>query len=313
MGRHAKPILRGAEAQRRQTKLRDLRVSRLTLLRYRDAVAIFTYFCLLTFRRMAGDLEELDAMGVEFIESCWEEMEPKSVVSTTLAGIQHFLQRKRCLPRSWWALGTWSLYDLPARAPPIPALLAYALAGKALAENLPGLAAAVVLGFAGFLRTGEILSMQYGHVALFDGIAVISLPLTKMGRRRGAEEMVTVECPIAIALFNIASKVAYAHEHLAVTPDFFREWWRRAVTALDLDPAIWRPYGLRRGGATHHFRQFGHLETTIFKGRWASSTTARTYIVEAMSVLARSQLDIASHVLAKSWLRVLFGRLEACV
>ena len=313
MGRHAKPVLRGAEADRRQTKLRDLRVSRLTLLRYRDAVAIFTYFCLVTFRHMARDLEELDAMTVEFIESCWEEMEPKSVVSTTLAGIQHFLQRKHCLPRSWWTLGTWSLYDLPARAPPIPALLAYALAGKALSENLPGLAAAIVLGFAGFLRTGEIISMQYGHVALFDGIAVISLPLTKMGRRRGAEEMVTVECPIAIALFGIAIKAVYAHEHLAVTPEFFREWWRNAVTALDLEPAIWRPYGLRRGGATHHFRQFGHLETTIFKGRWASSTTARTYIVEAMSVLARSQLDIASHSLAKLWLRVLFDTLGACV
>ena len=294
-------------------KLRDLRVSRLTLFRYRDAVAVFTYFYLVNFRHLARDLDELDEMSVEFIESCWEDMEPKSVVSTTLAGIQHFLHRKRCLPRSWWTLGTWSLYDLPARAPPIPALLACALAGKALAESLPGLAAAIVLGFAGFLRTGEILSMQYNHVALFDGVAVVSLPLTKMGRRRGAEEMVTIECPIAMALFAIASRAAYAHEHLAVTPEFFREWWRNAVTALDLEAAIWRPYGLRRGGATHHFRQFGNLETTIFKGRWGSSTTARTYIVEAMSVLARSQLDIASHSLAKMWLRVLFDTLGACV
>ena len=123
--------------------------------------------------------------------------------------------------------------------------------------------------------------------------------------------MVTVECPIAIGLFVLASKSVYAHEHLAVTPEFFREWWRNAIVALDLEPAVWRPYGLRRGGATHHFRQFGNLETTIFKGRWGSSTTARTYIVEAMSVLARSQLDIASHLLAKLWLQKLFDALNS--
>ena len=309
MGKHAKPVTGEAARLRRRTKLRDLRVSRLSLYRYRDAVALFTVYCLQVFGFLARSLDELDAMGVEFIESCWEEMEPKSLVSTTLAGIQHFLQRKRCLPRSWWTLSTWNLHDLPARAPPIPALLAYASAGKALADQLPGVAAAVALGFAGFLRTGEILGCQFGHVALFEEAAIVSLPFTKMGRRRGAEEMVAVECPIAIALFILASAGRYPHEYLAVTPQFFREWWRASMQTFDLDADVWRPYGLRRGGATHHFRLFGQLETTIFKGRWGSSITARTYIVEAMSVLARSQLDIASKLLAIGYLRLLFDTL----
>ena len=166
MGKHAKPIpLSGPDRVRRQKRLRDLRVTTLTLHRYRDAVATFSCYCLMAFGFVARDLEEMDDMAVSYIESCWEECEPKSLPSTTLAVIQHFLQRKRCLPRAWWHMSTWSLFDLPCRAPPLPAVVVYSLVGKALSEGLVGLAAALAAGFASFLRTGEILSLQFGQIA----------------------------------------------------------------------------------------------------------------------------------------------------
>ena len=114
--------------------------------------------------------------------------------------------------------------------------------------------------------------------------------------------MVVVEDPIAWAVLVLTQGRCYPSEFLAGSPDLFRNWWRQSIAALGLEPAVWRPYGLRRGGASHHYRLGGDLQATVFKGRWSSMTTARIYIVEAMSILAREQLDVAEHPLGKSWL-----------
>ena len=39
-----------------------------------------------------------------------------------------------------------------------------------------------------------------------------------------------------------------------------------------------RPYSLRRGGATHWFRTTGSLDATTDRGRWGCVKTARIYI-----------------------------------
>ena len=147
--------------------------------------------------------------------------------------------------------------------------------------------------------------MQYSHIALFAEGAVVALPLTKMGRRRGAAEMVTADCPVALRLFIKARGQCHLDEKLVISPDLFRRWCRASISALELDPDVWRPYGLRRGGATEHFRQHGNLESTMFKGRWTCTSTARIYLVEAMSLLASAQIDLSSHVLARLWVSLL--------
>ena len=120
-----------------------------------------------------------------------------------------------------------------------------------------------------------MLQMQYSHIALFAEGAVVALPLTKMGRRRGAAEMVTIDCPVALRLFIKARRRCHMEEKLVISSDFFRRWWRASIAALELDPDVWRPYVLRRGGATEHFRKHGNLESTVFKGRWTCTSTAR--------------------------------------
>ena len=66
--------------------------------------------------------------------------------------------------------------------------------------------------------------MQYSHIALFAEGAVVALPLTNMGRRRGAAEMVTVDCPVALRLFMRARDQCHMDEKLVISPDFFRRW-----------------------------------------------------------------------------------------
>ena len=238
------------DQQLRKNKLRDMRVSRLTLFRYRDAVQSFLFSEHNTFGGCSQDLETLDDHAVAYIEALWEECEAKTCATQALAGIQHFLQRRRCLPRSWFLVETWNNHEMPGRALPLPTTVVYSLVGKALYENNLGLAAALALAFAAFLRTGEMLAVQLQHIAIVDARGTVALPLTKMGKRRGLQEMFAFEDPIAIKLILAAARSRHPGDPLMPSPSVFRQWWKSSVTELGLDAEAFRPYGLRRGGAT---------------------------------------------------------------
>ena len=195
---------------------------------------------------------------------------------------------------------------MPGRAPPLPTVVVYALVGRAIFEGKLGLAAAVTLAFAVFLRTGEMLGAQFQHIAIVGAQGTIALPLTKSGRRKGHQEMVSFECLIAQKLLVAASVRKYGGDSVIEAPGSFRAWWRAAITDFGMDAAVFRPYGLRRGGATEFFRKTGSLEATLFRGRWSSMKTARAYIVEGMSLIAQNCIDLSGHKGASLYLRTLW-------
>ena len=104
--------------------------------------------------------------------------------------------------------------------------------------------------------------------------------------------MVPFECAIAARMLARAAIGRYGGETIIAAPADFCHWWKRAISELDMDPEVYRPYGLRRGGATVFFRRSGSLDTTLFRGRWSWIRTARAYIVEGMGLLAQHSLAI---------------------
>ena len=52
-----------------------------------------------------------------------------------------------------------------------------------------------------------------------------------------------------------------------------------------------KPYSLRRGGATSHFIACGSLDVVMLRGRWAQARTARVYITTAMLALSESSFS----------------------
>ena len=69
--------------------------------------------------------------------------------------------------------------------------------------------------------------------------------------------------------------------------------WRRhfgqLVKKCGLNPGRYKPYGLRRGGATSHYRKFGNMSKTIERGTWASVKAARIYVMESLAELRTIQ------------------------
>ena len=58
------------------------------------------------------------------------------------------------------------------------------------------------------------------------------------------------------------------------------------MEALNLCALNFRPYSLRRGGATHWFSKHGSLDRVIVLGRWQAHRTARIYLNEGLAVMA---------------------------
>ena len=72
-----------------------------------------------------------------------------------------------------------------------------------------------------------------------------------------------------------------------------------------LDPLLFKPYCLRRGGATHHFCEHGDLRLTQHKGRWASYKACKLYVVEGQRELNDNVLDDATRVQLEAYATVL--------
>ena len=191
----------------------------------------------------------------------------------------------------------WVTNEVPNRAPPLSLDALHTMVGYCLFKNLPLFALSLLLGFHGLLRTGELLNVQARHLSIKSpkGPAVLSLGLTKAGKRQGAAESVTVHNDdLCRRLFQWKQHVSPT-AFLAGTSHAWRKKFAEVLKAVHFNDVDHRPYSLRRGGATHYFARWGSLDKLLLLGRWQSAATARVYINEGLSVLAELQVGSSAY------------------
>ena len=81
----------------------------------------------------------------------------------------------------------------------------------------------------------------------------------------------------------------------------FPNQFKRYCQRFDLLPHKFRPYSLRRGGATWVFRVTGSMETALVKGRWWSHRVARIYIADALSYLPGLTFSAKAKDMLRTW------------
>ena len=248
-------------------------------------------FCRLAFgtsslpRRVAP--EDVDDALVVYLEILWEEGEPKSWASYTLAGAQHFAPRlRRHLPAAWRLRAAWDRLELPARAPPLTLDAVQALAGLACEIGFERVGAGLMLAFHCFLRTGELLMVRAGDFE-FDRrcrSGVVNLHVTKGGVRRVQQEMVTIDdAELVQWLARLCGAMLPGDTLIDVSQSRFRSIFVDLCLTLQLAAVRYKPYSLRRGGATYHYRRYGNLDATALRGRWACFRTARIYVTDGLA------------------------------
>ena len=230
--------------------------------------------------KLPGSTSGTDDLLAEFIEDCWLQGEARSLIGDALSGLQHVgPQLPRGLQDAWRLFGTWSKKEVPTRARPLLPEQVLAMAGFALLDGDVAMAAALLVSFNGLLRAIEVIVQA--NQATFDfskGTCHLDLGLTKSGQRAGIAEHVIIDDPEAVLLLGRVLANKPAGVQLQRNTAAFRRAFAKLVVRIGASPGRYKPYSLRRGGATHHWRTLGNLGLTTVRGRWRHQTTARTYL-----------------------------------
>ena len=81
----------------------------------------------------------------------------------------------------------------------------------------------------------------------------------------------------------------------------FRAHFDSYLRRFKLQHLGFRPYSLRRGGATWLVQSTGSMEIALLKGRWSSHRVARMYISGSVSKLPDLILPDRTKLLLKAW------------
>ena len=230
----------------------------------------------------------LDGVLCEYLEHLWSTGEGRGLASDTLASLQDTMPSLRgSIPGSWRLLKTWHVHEIPNRAPPFPEKVLQSLAGYFIFHKDPGMALSLLLGFYGMRRTDEVLGLRCKDVTVDSKLhtAVVALGFTKGGKRIGAAESITIQVTEVVRRLHQWKSNNKPGTLLTPPAHTWRKQFSSALESLGLLEWEFRPYSLRRGGATFWFARHGSLDKILIQGRWMAARTARTYLNEGLAVL----------------------------
>lgn len=290
------------QQERKCIKLWDAAITKATQERY-----------FLGLRKLLPELQhvdsvlDLDMVTANWIQKCWEQGDPLHMISDALCGLHHYEPwTKRQLPLSWKMFSTWRKLESPDRAPPLTKPIIYAWAYYAVDHCDFIFAGLLLLGFFALLRTGEILKVTAADILLDASKGIVSLRDTKSGERDNVAEMVSFDDPFTLEVLT-ALKQLKQQQGLDKVPIWpysgsaFRDRFKQYAKKFDLLQHKFRPYSLRRGGATHLFQVTGSMEIALVKGRWSHARVARIYISDGLSFLPRMTFTPSARKLLHSW------------
>ena len=159
---------------------------------------------------------------------------------------------------------SWRRVETPARAPRLTQQLARAFIARAVEQNDVLLATMVALGFHGLLRTGEPLSFRYKDIEFNRDCRVLCLHQSKTGLRTGAQEAVAIRASLTLQLLETQVSLRHPYPGDPLWPrsaQSFREAFKQFCKWFQVDSLAFKPYSLRRGGATWLLQSGAPLES----------------------------------------------------
>ena len=282
-----------AERAKRRSKidLDDASLSDKTRVRYYAALRK-----LLPWVEKCQDLPSMDDSLCKWIRKMWKVGEPLLTIGDGLSALHYFEpMTKRNIPHAWKLFAIWRRVEIPSRAPPLTWVIVKSLIAYELAHDNLEMAVILGLAFHCLLRTGEFLALTLADIQVGTASGICSLKCTKSGRRNAAAEMVSITDPCILLLVReFLSIKQYSPPHTRIwstSAANFRTRFNALGVIFGLQTFAFRPYSLRRGGATHLFQVCNSMEVVLVRGRWETSRVARIYIADALSYLPSIKLN----------------------
>ncbi len=265
--------------------LRNRLVQPATLRAYTLAVVWFFELVRVQQLDLGAEVWDFDDVLGDTIEFAWETGEPRNLIGNLLSGLEHFVNALRGKLRGAWRLWrVWGDHEVPARAPPLSIRATLGIAFYMWSWGYPGAAVVTCLAFDRFLRTMEFLRLSPSQLTLSrDQLTMhVQLPWSKGAKRRKSVEGVVVFDRLLIQLVQeLVEPLMPGDDLVGMAPRQYRLLFDKAVESLGLRNDF-KPYSLRRGGASHHFRRWGNMSVTMEVGRWNDMRTAKVYVNSAL-------------------------------
>lgn len=260
-----------------------------TLAAYRKALEHFMGFVKAKKLKLATP-RHLDRQASEYLNMMFLEGEALSSAGHLLSAIKRFMPEFRLLlPTASQFHRNWQRQHKPVRAIPLPLNLVEALCAVCFTVHEPELGLLVSLSFHCFLRTAEMLSLQWNHLMTQNDRQTINVVLPFSKTSEGNPQVLRLE---NACLWKVITKLRPVHRPRRLlwphSAQAFHRVWKRLLPCLGFDAQAYAPYGLRRGGATHHFLTLGQMDLTVARGRWAHAKTAKLYIDDGALALAET-------------------------
>ena len=121
-----------------------------------------------------------------------------------------------------------------------------------------------------FFARRKFLTLTKGDINhdMHTGYIVLNLSLTKTGARLAMDEGISLNDVALAKLISVATANIRRDERIVnLTEAEFRAHFRRLMLFLNLDPTLYTPYSLRRGGATDVYKQTQDFGKCMVVGR----------------------------------------------
>ena len=154
-----------ARQRRNLGTLRELTVQPATKRRYNRALDEFFVFLKSNNLSLPTKKNDLDPLVCDYIEHMWSTGVGRGQANDTVAALQDQQPNIRGhLQGAWRLLKTWSVNEVPNRAPPLPEEVVMAMAGWAFFKGHYSFGISLVIGFYTMLRSGELLGLASSHI-----------------------------------------------------------------------------------------------------------------------------------------------------
>ena len=257
--------------------------------RYEVAVGL-----ILPFLEKQDKDQTMDSIISEWVEAQWVKGEPVNTIADCLSGLHFFMPELRGTLRNAWRLfRAWRKIETPSRAPPITVDIITALIGRSTEKGDLNFATLIAVGFHALLRTGELLCLQYQDLEFTSQCGVLTLKSSKTGLRHGTEEAVAIRDSLTLQLLETLFSVQCRSPGDKLWPwsaQSFRDTFRRYLQYFRLASFEFKPYSLRRGGATFLLQQGLPLDVILLRGRWHSLAVARLYLEDGLSQIPQIRI-----------------------
>ena len=168
--------------------LKDCGLTLKTKLRYQAALRN-----LLPVIDSVASIDDLDPTCEDWVELQWSQGATLGSIGDALCGLQFYWPEVKGKLRGTWRLyKNWRRLEVPTRAPPISALIVQAFIGYLMRQEHYTGAFLIALGFHAYMRTGELLNLQFKDLQLGSKTGICTVRGGKSGLRNNIDEAIAI-------------------------------------------------------------------------------------------------------------------------